>query len=66
MAPAAIFVLVPKCPVCLATYIALGTGIGLSVSTAAYLRILLIILGVAALLYLAAGRLRRFVTRVKR
>ena len=57
IAPATALVLIPKCPMCVAAYVAVGTGVGISFSTAAYLRIGLIGACVTALLYLATRKI---------
>ena len=57
--PSAILVLGPKCPACLAVHVTLWTGLGLSLSTATYLRWVLLFLCVASLLFLILDRLNR-------
>ena len=57
--PSAILVLVPKCPACLAAYVMLWTGLSLSLSTATYVRWVLLSLCVASLLVLIVKRLDR-------
>lgn len=52
--PVAILAVLPKCPICLVAYVALGTGIGLSLTAATYLRLSLIVACVASLMFFAA------------
>jgi hypothetical protein len=55
--PSAFLVLVPKCPACLAAYVTLWTGIGLSLTTATYLRWALLVLAATLMFFLLAKRL---------
>lgn len=55
--PGMVLVLLPKCPLCFAAWIAVGTGIGVSISTAGFLQIMLAGLCIASLLYLTIMQL---------
>jgi hypothetical protein len=57
--PSAILVFVPKCPACLAAHVTLWTGVGVSLSTATYLRRALLFVCIASMLFLIAKRLNR-------
>jgi hypothetical protein len=57
--PSAMLALVPKCPACLAAYVALWTGLGLSLTTATFLRWAMLLICISSLLFLTFTRLRR-------
>jgi hypothetical protein len=58
-APTITLLLIPKCPACLAAYVALWTGLGLSLPAAARIRTALIALCITSLILLALTQLRR-------
>ena len=61
--PSAALALLPKCPVCVAAYVALATGIGISLPTATLLRAMLVASCVASLVFVSAKRLRNIFAR---
>ena len=64
--PGTVLALMPKCPACLAAYVALA-GIGISASAASYVRTAAIVLCVAALVFLGVRTIKScFVQRETR
>ena len=63
--PVAILAVLPKCPACLAAYVAIGTGIGLSLTAATYLRLSLIVACVASVIFFVAKMIRPKLHRIR-
>ncbi|HMF63755.1 MAG TPA: hypothetical protein VK608_06670 [Edaphobacter sp.] len=59
--PSAVLVLMPKCPACVVAYVAIVTGAGISVSMAAQLRVVVLVLCVVTLVWVAVRLVRRSV-----
>ena len=53
LCPATLLILTPKCPLCVAAYVALFTGIGITVSTARWIQVLMPVFCLTSLGYLA-------------
>jgi hypothetical protein len=63
--PVTALALMPKCPMCVAAYVVLFTGIGLSLPVAAAMRWALIAVSIAALAYLLFRAARRILAAVR-
>ena len=61
--PSATLALLPKCPAGVMGYVALATGLGISMSTAAHMRTVLVMLCIASMVFSWVMRLRRFMAR---
>ena len=59
LVPIVTLALVPKCPMCFAAYAAMFTGVGMTVTTATYLRQIMIALCVISLTYMIVATLGR-------
>lgn len=64
--PGTILALLPKCPMCIAAYIALTTGIGVSVPAAVHLRGALLLLCGTSLGFLALRQAEQLVGRFRK
>ena len=66
LVPGAILALLPKCPMCIAAYIALGTGIGVSIPAAAHVREAIILPCMTALGFLVLRQAAHLVGRLRK
>ena len=66
LVPGTILAIVPKCPMCFAAYTAGVTGFGMSLSTATYIRLLLVTVCLGSLVYLVVTSMRRLIVGDKR
>jgi hypothetical protein len=57
--PGAVLLFLPKCPLCLAAWLTVVTGIGISAAAAACVRGLIVLFSVAAVVLAAAQIVRR-------
>ena len=57
--PGAALLFLPKCPLCLAAWLTVVTGIGISAAAAAWVRGLIVVFSVAAVVLAAAQIVRR-------
>jgi hypothetical protein len=62
--PAAVLVLLPKCPLCLAAWLTVATGVSFSAASAAWVRASILLLCVAALLPMLWRRALRLAKHV--
>lgn len=60
LVPGLLWTLIPKCPACLAAYIALATGLSVSVSVASHLRYVLIAIFLVTVSVVAWSQVRRW------
>ena len=61
--PGGLLVLLPKCPACLVIWLAVVSGIGISLTTATYLRLGVVTLCVLSLVYFVVSNGRRIIAQ---
>ena len=64
--PSAFLAVLPKCPACVAAYMAAGTGLTLTMSAASSMRVLLIVFCGSVLSILAVRRMRHVLAAFSR
>ena len=62
--PGIVLAVMPKCPVCVAAYVTLATGVGISVSAASWLRWGALALAIATLSYLVMRQIHSLSRRL--